>query len=148
MEEEETIEGGHSKNFDTPSIFENGILFIKFTNLHTSASSVNISRDPQGDKVLTWSPYIPLNFTLAPGEKYSLTTTLITCSQSEQYGAFVFGCYALTEGSSATIRFGYQILDEGTSPIPNIGFITTFLAIISIAIVVRMTTKSSKKKEM
>lgn len=148
VEEEDTILEGHSRNFDTPSIHENGILFINFTNLQSSASRVNITRDQQSDKVLTWSPYVPLNFTLAPGETYSVTTKLVVCNQSQVGGYFIFGCHALTEDSSATIRFGYQVINEGTSPIPNIGFIASFLIIAVIATVVRILPKRLKKKKM
>lgn len=145
IEEEKTIVWRHGQNLHTGVVYKNGILFINITNLQSSASGVNITRDPSQDDIQTWSPYVPLNFTLDPGESYSETTTLEEF-QYEEGGFFIFGCSVLTEDSSATIRFGYQIQKQGVSPVPNIGFITTLLTLTSLVVIVRIKSKNTKRK--
>ena len=140
IKEEEVI-WGYSRNFETPSIYKNGILKLNFTNLANSESAVNITRDPNGDNYCTWMPFVPLNFTLAPGESYCETFELLDYS-TETGGYVVFGCSTIVEDSSATLRLESLVIKKGVKA-SGFLFIGTSMGIVLISAI----TKAKKKRK-
>ncbi len=141
--QEETITWGENMLFETPMIFDNGIVSINFTNLPTSDSSVRMTRDPNGDDFFTYSPYIPQNFTLEPGESLVDTFTLLE-SSGESGGLVVFGCSVITEDSSATIKLETLVIKEGRRA-PGFLVIGSLLAITLIATLNKIASKKIGK---
>jgi len=115
IEVDKLCETLNPRGFPTDFIHSGGILFVNFTNLIDSNSSVEFNYF--FDDGYVWSPS-PANFTLAPGENHNETHRLDSSSY-DSIGYLVYVGFVTTANSSATIRFGYQIVLSGTE---NIGF--------------------------
>ena len=140
---EKEIIWGYSVNFETPTVYINGKVTLNFTNLLNSASTVRITRDPNSDNFCTWSPYIPQNFTIAPGESYIETFELLDY-ETETGGYVVFGCSVITEDSSATLRLESLVVKKGRE-LPGYLFATAILAVSFITIFIKVSKRKLKK---
>jgi len=103
----------YPRGFSTDFIHNGGILFVNFTNLLFSNSSVELKFIH--DERHVWSP-LPENFTLAPGENHNGTYQL-DASFADGNGYIEYKGYVITANSSATIRFGYRVVLSGTEVI-------------------------------
>lgn len=142
VRKEETVGGGPGINFDTPLIFNNGIVYLNFTNLPTSANSARFVRNEALDSHITYSPYLPQNFVLAPGESLADNYTLLE-SDLKTGGAVIFGCWAVIYNGSATVRLESSVIEKGEEA-PGFLVIGSLLAITLIATLNKIAIKKNE----
>lgn len=119
----------------TPYLYPGGIVFVNYSVLMNSYT--NVSFITFFDDGITWTPTND-NFTLAPGESYSETFTMVL-SGYDDIAALSYGASVLMENSNATIRFGYNVINKGTDPLPSntCVFLFGFIALTSIISILR-----------
>lgn len=140
---ERVIEWPHSTNIDTISIVQGSIILFNCSVLANSNSSIEFdySEDPALVNITEFGPD-PINFTLAPGESYEETFTLVKGGY-EFRSELSYRARLLTEGGNATVQWWYEILEYGKIPAP--GFVYSFgiLTLLSIIVIVLKKRKSS-----
>jgi len=142
IEEDEVVEWPSSPNFEAPSLFPGGRIFINITVLPSSLSNVSfIIATVDG---IIWSP-IPTNVTLQPGENYSNTFTLVS-SSIDYHGSIRYTAVVLIENTTATVRFGYEVLDKGTDNLPSISSFAFFITVSIIVIALNITLRKKTQK--
>ena len=110
-EEDYFIEWEFPQNLNTPHIYTGGVITVNFTVLPISLSNVSLLA-PASDRY-DWSP-IPCNITLQPGEHHSDTFTLL---RGISGGGFLsYSAIVYEENASATVRFGYKVINIGSKP--------------------------------
>lgn len=139
IEVDEVVEWGFHGALETPTLYPGGRIFINITVLSSSLS--NVSFTFAAFEGIVWSP-IPPNFPLQPGENYSNTFTLVS-SSIDNAGTLIYSAYILIENATATVRFGYDVLDKGTEQLPST---TSFAFFITISIIVIALNISMRKK--
>ena len=142
IEEEITITWENKQIIETEFLYTNGKIFVNFTNLLSSPSSVNFTRPEYNPEIIGWSPEWPLNFILAPGESYSNTFTLNQVF--DVANNMNYACHVLTEGSNATILWGYKIIRSGNKLLGN-GLLPTLFSIVIIMFIIQQKKKQRNK---
>jgi len=138
-EEEIVIEWDYSRLLETPFVYVNGIVLVNVTLLPISNS--NISLTFVDDERITWTPIAPDDFTLNQGESYSQTFTLFSSAVGGQ-GNIPFMCSVIKENSTATIRFGYNVLNNGTNLVKMpYGIISLIYLLVSSSMLMKRKTK-------
>lgn len=127
---EQEIIGNSIVNFDTPMIYKNGKVSLKFTNLLSSDSSVRLVLEKYYESYVNYSPDLPKNFVLAPGESLTGTYTLLD-SSSPSNGQVIYDCWTVYLNESATIRLESLILEEGKET-PGFVWLTSIISMIFI----------------
>jgi len=136
VEQEKELNWDIRYQLSTTLVESGETMFVNYTVLPSSASSVNFTF--YHDNRILWTP-TPSNFTLAPGESYTeifhLNYSYIDGVNYFRYNACVF-----SENKTATVRWGYEVIK--TNFLPTIDIIATFtitavISVISILIVKR-----------
>ncbi len=140
-EEELIIEWDYGRPLATPYVYANGIVFMNITLLPTSNSNVSLTF--ADDERVTWSPVPPENFTLNQGESYSQTFALESSGVGYS-GSIHFSCAVLQENATATILWGYNVLNKGTSPV-SLGFIPVLIGLILLSSSFYLLKRKPKK---
>ena len=111
IEEDYFIEWESPRNLNTPHIYTGGVITVNYTVLPNSLSNVSLLA-PTSDRY-DWSP-IPYNITLQSGEQHTDTFRLL---RGIGGGGFLsYSAVVFEENSSATVRFGYKIINQGSKP--------------------------------
>jgi len=142
IEVDEIVEWGFSDALETPTLHPGGKVFINITVLPSSLSNVSFTFTvPYG---IVWSPVPPI-FPLQPGENYSNTFTLVS-SSIDNADTLIYTADVLIENATATVRFGYEVLDKGTDNLPATTSIAFFITISIIVIALNITLRKKAQK--
>jgi len=142
IEEDKVVEWGSNTLLMPPTLYPGGRVFINITVLLGSLSNVSFAfRVNDG---VVWSP-IPFDFVLQPGENYSNTFVLVS-SSVDNAGTFGYSADVLIENATASVRFGYEVLDKGTNNLPTITSITFYITLSIIVIALNITLRKKAQK--
>ncbi|MBD3189093.1 MAG: hypothetical protein GF308_00530 [Candidatus Heimdallarchaeota archaeon] len=130
IEKEKTVDWKSSLSLGTQTVYVGGKLYVNYIVLPLSESNVSFTFDE--NDAYDWSPD-PQNFTLAPGESHDRTFAL-NHSGIDFSGAIIYHAMALQEGKTATVRWGYEVLDEGTYPYSSSGLFLVLLPFCLLAL--------------
>ncbi|MHA1556824.1 MAG: hypothetical protein ACTSPM_07805 [Candidatus Heimdallarchaeota archaeon] len=134
--------GGGEHYLGTIMLPMGSVIHINYTVLASSNSSVFFVPIFK-DKVDTlWDP-VPSNLTLAPGDSFAETYTVLT-GTSSGHSEFAYYASVITENSSATIHWWYEVLVTGKISTVGILFLSGTLILISFIAILHSKRKTIK----
>ena len=140
VHKESSLMWDHTYILDTYILPEESIIRVNYTVLTNSLSNVSFTSVFVNDTVTVWTPKPP-NFILAPGESFEENFTLVN-GYFEQSSLMGYYASVLTENSTATVHWWYEILFEGKRA--SIGFLFSFGTLTFLTIVVMLIRKRKK----
>ncbi|NHJ06264.1 MAG: hypothetical protein EAX90_15665 [Candidatus Heimdallarchaeota archaeon] len=142
IEEDKVVEWGSNTLLMPPTLYPGGRVFINITVLPSSLSNISLAFTVHDG--IVWSP-VPPTFTLQIGEYYSNTFTLVS-SSIDNADTLKYSADVLIENVTATVRFGYEVLDKGTDNLPTITSIKFFITLSIIVIALNITLRKKAQK--
>ncbi len=127
----------------TKMLLVGSVIHINYTVLASSNSSVFFVPGHKDAVSYIWDQPVPSNLTLAPGNSFAETYTVLvgTSSDHAEFGFFVS---VITENSSATIHWWYNILVTGKYSAAGVLMASGTLILISLGVIIRSKRKAIK----
>lgn len=139
---ERFLEWAHTYNLGTYILPEESIIRVNYTVLATSLSNVSFTSVFVNDTVTVWTPKPP-NFILAPGESFEENFTLVN-GYSEQSSLMGYYALVLTENSTATVHWWYEVLFEGKRlSIGFLYFVGSLILVLTIPVFLKKKRNTS-----
>lgn len=139
IENEKELEWDTGYPLDCTLLESRESIFINYTVLSSSLSSVRFTYYP--DVRIIWTP-IPPNYTLTPGESYS-ETFFLNGSAVDNHAMFGYVASVTEENQTATVRWGYEVLNGGILPAVDFSFTFTTLLILSASTIIFIRRKKN-----
>lgn len=146
IHDEGTLVGSAWSTLGTIMLPVGSVIHINCTIFAISNSSVFLEPYHEDKVDRLWDP-VPSNLTLAPGESFAETYTVLvgTSSGSSEFGYYIL--LLITENSSATIHWWYEVHKTGKISAADLLVVTGTLILISLGVVIRSKSKVLGEKK-